>query len=206
MSRVLIFFFIIGTIACDDKKNGGQETLQPQAQSQPSASSNNESTTAEGTWEPAGEDGIVYHYICPDRCVGGVLDNEGNCPICGKPLQHNSAFHFNNNNPTETPAADLMMKPRNTAMDPAKSPNGFWHFTCPNGHDGAGEAGTCATCGEELLHNELYHTDSENDEPAQNATGVWHFICPNGHAGGAGAPVQCDECGATLEHNADYHS
>ena len=165
-----------------------------------------DSENAEGTWEPANESGILFHYVCPDRCVDGVLDYEGACPICGKTLQHNQAYHFNNDNPTETPAADQLLAPRNTAEDPPLSPNGIWHFICPNGHDGGGEAGDCVQCGAGLVHNSMYHTDTENpDEPAQNENGVWHFVCEDGHEGGGGAPVTCDACGKVLMHNPEYH-
>ena len=158
-----------------------------------------------GTWEPANESGILFHYVCPDRCAGGVLDYEGNCPICGKQLHHNTAYHYNNNNPTATPAADMALNEiRNTENDPPQSPNGIWHFICENGH-GAGVEGTCSQCGAELIHNADYHTDSENEEPAQNALGAWHFVCPDGHDGGAGAPLNCDVCGKKLEHNDVYH-
>jgi len=37
--------------------------------------------------------------------------------------------------------------------------------------------------------------------------GVEHYICPNGHAGSGGAAAgSCAECGATLEHNAEFHN
>ncbi|MEE9371760.1 MAG: hypothetical protein V3V00_01780 [Saprospiraceae bacterium] len=163
-----------------------------------------DSGTLPGTWEPANDEGILFHYVCPDRCVGGILDYEGNCPVCGKQLHHNSAYHFNNNNPSETPAYDQNIKPRNTANDPSQSPNGIWHFKCANGH-GSGEEGNCLKCGAELLHNEDYHTDSANEEAAQNSDGVWHFVCPDEHEGGAGAPLSCDVCGKKLEHNPFYH-
>ena len=165
-----------------------------------------DSGTLPGTWEPANYEGIVFHYVCPDRCVGGVLDYEGNCPICGKQLHHNTAYHFNNNNPTQTPAADYAAQQiRNTENDPPQSPNGIWHFMCENGH-GSGVEGICPKCGSELIHNDDYHTDTESDEPAQNLNGVWHFICPDGHPGGAGAPLNCDICGKKLQHNEAYHT
>jgi len=207
----LFFLFIIsfGIISCGNKNDSTSKSSDNTPETERIVDSGN----AEGTWAPPGDDGIVFHYVCPDRCEGGVLDYEGNCPVCGKVLHHNQAYHFNNNNPTETPAADLaagispinLNEPRNTADDPPQSPSGLWHFTCPNGHDGAGEAGNCSQCGEELVHNNEYHTDSESDEPAQNGEGVWHFICPDGHEGGAGAPLSCDQCGMKLVHNALYH-
>jgi hypothetical protein len=204
------FICFILTIACFSlfscgNKNSGSAAENDTVQS---GEVHSEGNDVEGTWAPAGEDGILYHYVCPDRCIGGVLDYEGVCPICGKKLQHNTAFHFNNNNPSETPAADMQKAPRNTVLDPVQSPNGFWHFICPDGHDGgSGVEGKCATCGAELVHNPIYHTDTENaDEPAQNEKGIWHFVCLNGHEGGAGAPVKCDTCGEIMVHNAEYHN
>ncbi len=167
-----------------------------------------ESDKLEGTWAPAEIGEWVYHYVCPDRCDGGVLDNPGTCPICGKTMQHNSAYHVNNNNPTETPAADrnIAQGPRNTSFDPQQSPHGLWHFVCPNEHEGAGEAGDCPICGEPLLHNEDYHIDSKNpDATPQNERGDWHFKCPDGHEGGAAFPGKCEVCGKDLVHNEIYH-
>lgn len=43
-------------------------------------------------------------------------------------------------------------------------------------------------------------------EPPQNAQGVWHYTCPKGCKGGGGAAGPCAKCGATLAHNAAYHS
>ena len=193
--------FIISSCQCNNENNRLSTDLEVEQPEDKVV----DSGTLPGTWEPANDEDIIFHYICPDRCVGGVLDYEGNCPICGKQLHHNSAYHFNNNNPTLTPAADQNIKPRNTANDAAQSPNGIWHFMCANGH-GSGIEGNCPRCGAELIHNEDYHTDSQNNEPAQNSEGVWHFVCPDSHEGGAGAPLNCDICGKKLEHNAAYHS
>lgn len=42
---------------------------------------------------PAGDDGIVHHYVCADGCKGGHAENPGTCPVCNKTLAHNQAFH-----------------------------------------------------------------------------------------------------------------
>ena len=206
MNYRFLFFLaitlIISSCQCNSENKGLSSFLQVEQPEEKVV----DSGTLPGTWEPANAEGIVFHYICPDRCVGGVLDYEGNCPICGKQLHHNTAYHFNNNNPTATPAADAALRHiRNTEDDAPQSPNGVWHFMCENGH-GSGVEGICSECGAELLHNQAYHLDLESSEPAQNSNGVWHFVCPDGHEGGGGAPVKCEVCGKTLEHNPLYHS
>lgn len=204
MKMIWITLIAASIVSCKSDQSVKKDTI---GDDQVSNGQSAEDPNIPGTWAPAGELGLVFHYVCPDRCYGGILDDPGNCPICGKQLHHNSAYHFNNNNPTETPAADFnLAPPRNTADDPPQSASGLWHFNCPNGHDGAGEAGACTECGAELMHNTLYHTDEETqDEPPQNENGTWHFVCEDGHEGGAGAPIKCNVCDKILVHNEEYH-
>lgn len=203
--KALIFTLCLAAFLCC-KTDKPLET-KDLANAQISTSVPNEDENIPGTWEPAGDDGLVYHYVCPDRCNGGVLDAPGTCPVCGKDMYHNSAYHFNNNNPTETPAADRNFNTiRSTENDPPKSVSGFWHFICPNGHEGSGESGKCAECGTDFLHNSSYHIDEDSkDDPPQNESGDWHFICQDGHKGGAGAPLNCEVCDKVLVHNDAYH-
>lgn len=42
---------------------------------------------------PAGSDGVVHHYICPDQCEGGHGSSAGPCPVCSKQMAHNQAWH-----------------------------------------------------------------------------------------------------------------
>lgn len=108
---------------------------------------------------------------------------------------------------------------QNAQIDIPEIPSGaiagkVWHYTCPNGHDGADGQGTCLVCGSTLEHNDAFHNTpsasptptAEGGEPPQNAAGVWHYTCPNGHDGGAGSATACAVCGTTLVHNSEYHN
>lgn len=99
------------------------------------------------------------------------------------------------------------------------------HYICPNNcaNSGAAQAGSCAVCGAELLHNQSYHDQQgsatttnptinttpqiqQQPSPAQNAAGEYHYTCGNGCAGGAGTAGVCASCGGQLVHNAAYHN
>lgn len=92
----------------------------------------------------------------------------------------------------------------------------IFHYICSNECEGSGSKikGSCPVCGNPLLHNEDYHnrpgtrqeSDEDEDAPAQNAFGTWHFTCSNGCEGGAGEPGDCLKCGASLQHNRNYHN
>lgn len=116
------------------------------------------------------------------------------------------------------------------AADPAATPapaagltNSEPHYKCPNNcAGGVGEAaGTCATCGAVLAHNQAYHNQPgaaslptevttppapTTPSPAQNAAGVYHYVCSNGCSGGAGSATACSSCGSMLAHNPAYHN
>ena len=106
------------------------------------------------------------------------------------------------------------------AAPPISSSGGVEHYTCPNGHLGSGAsgAGTCSQCGATLEHNAGFHNTPPPDDlanqsnitPSDNSnsnSGVEHYTCPNGHLGsGGGAAGTCSQCGATLDHNAEFHN
>ncbi|MCP4122457.1 MAG: hypothetical protein GY751_11955 [Bacteroidetes bacterium] len=106
---------------------------------------------------PAGADGIVAHYVCPDQC-GGVGIGAGACPQCGKVMSHNQAFHAQTTdaaNPAVSPVQNPEL-PQNP--EPPQNANGVWHYTCANGcAGGAGSAQACSGCGGTLAHNQAYH-------------------------------------------------
>ena len=98
------------------------------------------------------------------------------------------------------------------------------HYTCPKGHKGSDNQGTCSECNSVLVHNQAYHGNNlavpqptlkdpfdnsgnatNTPSPAQNAYGDYHYICPNGHAGGTAAGGNCTSCEAKLIHNQLYH-
>lgn len=111
--------------------------------------------------------------------------------------------------------------------EPAQNAAGVWHYTCRIGcPGGSGAADKCATCGNVLVHNTIYHGNATNTanttntnaspmvnpaatppkvEPAQNAAGVWHYTCSKGCAGGSGAAGKCATCSGALAHNSAYH-
>lgn len=110
------------------------------------------------------------------------------------------------------------------------------HYICPKNCEGSGgsAAGTCPVCGSEYIHNQAFHSQTQQQtvtpnpdgtgtltvpgstpaitqtptpspEPAQNAAGVWHYTCAKGCAGGAGSAGTCATCGGALTHNTAYH-
>ena len=53
---------------------------------------------------------------------------------------------------------DMQTPPSATTPEPAQNAEGIWHYTCEKGcAGGAGAAGTCASCGGPLAHNQAYH-------------------------------------------------
>ncbi len=95
--------------------------------------------------------GGVFHYTCPNGCAGGS-STQGACATCGTALAHNQAFHTQTTPTTTTPVQ--------TTISDTPTPNaaGQYHYTCPNGCAGGGNsAGTCASCGGALAHNQAYH-------------------------------------------------
>lgn len=133
-------------------------------------------TAASPAQNAAGE----YHYTCPNGHPGAAA--AGSCPVCGSALAHNQAYH--NTPGTVTPTPNVSSTPAasgsgptfapmlqenagtpaarvpqttTTAATPAKNARGEYHYTCPNGHPGAGAAGSCSVCGSTLAHNAAYH-------------------------------------------------
>ena len=110
----------------------------------------------------------VSHYTCPNNCAGSGGAQQGACPVCGTAYIHNQAFH---NQPGMTPANNNpinignQQQPAQQQPAPAANSAGVFHYTCNNGcAGGAGTAGVCTTCGQQLAHNQAYH-----NAPAGNA-------------------------------------
>lgn len=54
--------------------------------------------------------------------------------------------------------------------EPAQNADGVWHFTCAKGcAGGAGKIGPCPKCGEQLAHNQAYHSGAAA-QPGATAT------------------------------------
>jgi hypothetical protein len=137
---------------------------------------------------PAGADGVVHHYVCPDKCEGGFGDASGPCPGCGLTMAHNTAYH--------------------AAQNAQQQPN--INITNQDGQDLQVNQGT-PPVGNQVV-SPLFKDQAnaanliqQKPEPAQNASGVWHYTCPKGCAGGGGSAVACSSCGTTLVHNSAYH-
>jgi len=85
----------------------------------------------------------------------------------GKPERPDSVLNETQQNYN---GADLNT-PTNAAVPPAsneppQNAEGVWHYTCANGcAGGAGAAGPCATCGNTLAHNALYHSGQNKAAP-----------------------------------------
>ena len=150
------------TVPLPNTVNAG-ESLSPQVISEPG--DNTFTPNPNQANVPAGTDGKVWHFVCADGCEGGHGDGKAPCPVCGKEMAHNQAFHANNNNadnqaPTIIPpGGDQTTNPIAPATpEPAQNAAGVWHYTCPNGcAGGGGAAGPCASCGTTLAHNSAYH-------------------------------------------------
>ena len=156
--------------------HNNQATPTPEITTTPTTPST--TTAASPAQNAAGE----YHYTCPNGHAGAA--SAGSCSVCGSALAHNQAYHNTpgsitpttttpsltpaaaGNGPTfapmlqdnaGTPAARVPQATTTTAATPAKNARGESHYTCPNGHPGAGAAGNCSVCGSALAHNAAYH-------------------------------------------------
>jgi len=158
------------------------------------------------------------HYICPNGCSGSGGPAEGTCSVCGTAYVHNAAFHNQaGGTPTQTQAPAF--QPPNVSVNDASATTaaagGVYHYTCPNGCAGGGDAqGPCATCGAALAHNQAFHAQNATTAPqpvqsagapTPNAAGQYHYTCPNGCAGGGNSAGSCATCGGALAHNQAFH-
>ena len=168
-------------ISCRD---GGstQSDSQPVRQSDPTPTLNTTQSIEAGgntinLTQPVDNGGTGFHYICANNCEGSGSNAQGQCPVCGEELVHNTAYHSgggNNEAPQIIGADDDFSSriaplggssptPQTTA--PATG-NAQFHYICSAGCGGGGSAqGTCPNCGESLTHNAAFHTGG-----AANAT------------------------------------
>lgn len=95
--------------------------------------------------------GSVAHYTCPNNCEGSGGAAQGNCPVCGTAYVHNQAFH-------SQPAATGTPATPATPAGSAQNASGVYHYICSSGcAGGSGTQGSCATCGNALVHNQAFH-------------------------------------------------
>lgn len=111
-------------------------------------------------------DGKVWHFICANRCEGGVSDVSGsNCPVCGQMLSHNQGFHAQEGEQQQPEIQQQeqqidveQIQRQMQEQEPAQNQQGTWHYICPNGcSGGSGSPAACSTCGATLTHNDAYH-------------------------------------------------
>ncbi len=190
-----ILTLVLCLTACGDKESSSS-TPAPAASSTtvaPTTSTNPTTITPPATQAPgtvnipAGADGIVHHYICPDQCAGGNGAAAGSCPVCGKVMSHNQAFH-NQGQAATASTTPTTAAPGQIISAPSTAGNGKPAIDVTN-----------------PAASQNLTIPPPSAEPAQNAQGVWHYTCANGCAGGAGSAVACATCGSTLAHNAVYH-
>lgn len=151
---ILLLSTVTTFYACNDKSDARKQDASDaievtDMQTPPSATTPEPAQNAEGIW----------HYTCEKGCAGGA-GAAGTCATCGGALAHNSAYHGNNNTmPTINPLPTNAMGAQATPpAEPAQNAAGVWHYTCAKGcAGGAGAAGTCASCGGPLAHNQGYH-------------------------------------------------
>jgi len=171
---------IVLSFSCktDSKSSEQSNTDQTQVATDPALQTNTAQNP--GTVNiPAGADGIVHHYVCPDGCKGGHAEAAGMCPVCGKALSHNQEWHNQPQNQTpQQPASPSADGPRvQTApvqsTSPAQPQTGPETVNIPAGPDG-------------IVH---------------------HYICSAGCKGGhSDNPGNCPKCSKPLAHNQAFHN
>ncbi|NNF01489.1 MAG: hypothetical protein HKN22_02295 [Bacteroidia bacterium] len=143
------------------KLEGSNTPADQLQQNQPDIQQNNQQNQQVDI--PAGDDGVVYHYICSANCATGKSNTAGPCPECGKMMAHNTAFHNQaQNNATQNNTPNIEVPQSNQQQippaEPAQNAAGVWHYICSNGcAGGAGSAVACPSCGTTLIHNTAYH-------------------------------------------------
>lgn len=177
-------------VTASDQPN---QTLTPAADPNATPNPSDRPTAIE---VPAGPDGIVHHYVCSDRCEGGVGSAAGNCPVCGLAMAHNKTYHTGGNTTTPQPQINIntpdgTTTQMNTGTPPINTNDA--QVVSPLFKDQANAAN-------------LIQQQQTPPEPPQNASGVWHYTCPKGCAGGGGSATPCGVCGTTLAHNTAYHN
>lgn len=179
MSKYVVFLVaILIFVSCktDNKTTDQPNTDQPvPAAGQPGQTDVSQPGTVD---IPAGADGIVHHYICEDKCKGGHSETAGSCPVCGKALAHNQAWHNQpQNQPPQQPAQQPSAGPRvqtlpgqptsqtqpqaapETVNIPAGADGIVHHYICSAGCKGghSDNAGNCPKCNKLLAHNQAFH-------------------------------------------------
>lgn len=170
MTRIFVIFLSLFLLsACGNEKSQkdssateATEDLQVTQPVQPITTPDTKQTPA-AVNVPAGADGVVHHYVCADGCTGGFGDLNTACPVCGKTMAHNKAFHpntANQDNPVtqgQNTIVNQVPPPTKEPM-PAQNAAGVWHYTCAAGcAGGAGSMTACSGCGGQLVHNKAYH-------------------------------------------------
>ena len=127
----------------------------------------NNQTTTTHTFDNAATAVAIQHYICPNSCAGSGGDNPGTCPTCGSEYLHNDAYHTQGPGAQAQPQMPQQQQQPQIQMqqpqmpqpqEPAQNAAGVYHYICERGcAGGGGSAGTCATCGNPLVHNAAYH-------------------------------------------------
>ena len=177
---------LLMVVACGDAINSSPATT-PAANSPITPPANDASAPPPAAEPPQNAVG-VWHYTCSNGCAGGA--GEGiPCATCGTTLVHNPVYHETGDGAVDpatisadatadatanaiTPVADPAAA---TTAEPPQNEAGIWHYTCSNGcAGGAGSAVACATCGNTLEHNQVYHGNAAAPAtpgaPAQVAT------------------------------------
>lgn len=156
---IAIFCFTLPFASCtssadEQTREEARQALPQGNPDAPAATTPASSDISATVTNPAG----VPHYQCPDKCAGGVGAGAGNCPVCGKAMAHNQAFHDTPSNTSASTTSPITAPAAPKTPEPAQNAAGVWHYTCSKGcAGGAGAAGTCSSCGAALAHNSAYH-------------------------------------------------
>lgn len=158
--NVMILSMVLAFAACSNNGKTPASDLVPSTPADASAPPATTTTvTPQQPASPATNAAGVYHYTCSNGCAGGS-GTAGACATCGAQLAHNQAYHdgpASSTTPT-TNTQTTITPPTQTTPSPAQNAAGVYHYTCSNGcAGGSGTAGTCASCGGQLAHNQAYH-------------------------------------------------
>ncbi|TVR85333.1 MAG: hypothetical protein EA411_13120 [Saprospirales bacterium] len=194
LSLAVMFF-----IGCQSEGGEGQDPVQdaPQQMEQPQQPEQQPQQPDQPPQQdrpaevniPAGEDGVVHHYICADQCEGGHSETPGMCPVCNQQLAHNRAWH---EQPQQQQQQQQMQQQQGQQQDPRQGVDPM------RGGDQQPPA--------QQQQQQPQQQMQQVNIPAGDDGVVHHYICTNRCDGGhSEAPGVCPVCSEQLAHNQAWH-
>ncbi len=141
---------------------------------------------------PAGDDGVVHHYICVDQCEGGHSETPGMCPVCNQQLAHNRAWHEQPQQQQQQQQQQQMQQQQGQQQDPRQG------FDPMRGGDQQPP--------QQQQQQQPQQQMQQVNIPAGDDGVVHHYICANRCEGGhSETPGVCPVCSEQLAHNQAWH-